>query len=225
MSNAYPAAVLWDMDGTLIDSEHYWLSSEQELAESWGAQWTAEDGEKLIGMSLYESTEIVKEKLGIDISPAEITEILTNSVTLKLEKQIIWRPGVLELMADLQAKGIKTALVTMSMRRMALSVAERLPTGHFDVVVAGDDVTRGKPHPEPYLRAAELLGVDIRDCVAIEDSLTGLTSAEASGAIAIGIPNIVLLPEQEGRIIWPTLLGLTAEDFSDLYREKRATDV
>ena len=225
MSNAYPAAVLWDMDGTLIDSEHYWLSSEQELAESWGAQWTAEDGEKLIGMSLYESTEIVKEKLGIDISPAEITEILTNSVTLKLEKQIIWRPGVLELMADLQAKGIKTALVTMSMRRMALSVAERLPTGHFDVVVAGDDVTRGKPHPEPYLRAAELLDVDIRDCVAIEDSLTGLTSAEASGAIAIGIPNIVLLPEQEGRIIWPTLLGLTAEDFSDLYREKRATDV
>ena len=225
MSNAYPAAVLWDMDGTLIDSEHYWLSSEQELAESWGAQWTAEDGEKLIGMSLYESTEIVKEKLGIDISPAEITEILTNSVTLKLEKQIIWRPGVLELMADLQAKGIKTALVTMSMRRMALSVAERLPTGHFDVVVAGDDVTRGKPHPEPYLRAAELLGVDIRDCVAIEDSLTGLTSAEASGAIAIGVPNIVLLPEQEGRIIWPTLLGLTAEDFSDLYREKRATDV
>ena len=225
MSNAYPAAVLWDMDGTLIDSEHYWLSSEQELAESWGAQWTAEDGEKLIGMSLYESTEIIKEKLGIDISPAEITEILTNSVTLKLEKQIIWRPGVLELMADLQAKGIKTALVTMSMRRMALSVAERLPTGHFDVVVAGDDVTRGKPHPEPYLRAAELLDVDIRDCVAIEDSLTGLTSAEASGAIAIGIPNIVLLPEQEGRIIWPTLLGLTAEDFSDLYREKRATDV
>ncbi len=225
MSNAYPAAVLWDMDGTLIDSEQYWLSSEQELAESWGAQWTSEDGEKLIGMSLYESTEIIKEKLGIDISPGEITEILTNSVTQKLEKQIIWRPGVLELMADLQAKGIKTALVTMSMRRMALSVAERLPTGHFDVVVAGDDVTRGKPHPEPYLRAAELLGVDIRDCVAIEDSLTGLTSAEASGAIAIGIPNIVLLPEQEGRIIWPTLLGLTAEDFSDLYREKRATDV
>jgi HAD superfamily hydrolase (TIGR01509 family) len=174
-------------------------------------------------MSLYESTEIIKEKLGIDISPGEITEILTNSVTQKLEKQIIWRPGVLELMADLQAKGIKTALVTMSMRRMALSVAERLPTGHFDVVVAGDDVTRGKPHPEPYLRAAELLGVDIRDCVAIEDSLTGLTSAEASGAIAIGIPNIVLLPEQEGRIIWPTLLGLTAEDFSDLYREKRAS--
>jgi beta-phosphoglucomutase-like phosphatase (HAD superfamily) len=108
------------------------------------------------------------------------------------------------------------------MRRMAQSVANRLPTKGFDVIVAGDEVTRGKPHPEPYLKAAELLGVDIKDCIALEDSITGLTSAEASGAIAIGIPNIVRLPEQTGRIIWPTLQGVTAEDFSGLYREKRA---
>ncbi len=223
MSNVYPAAVLWDMDGTLIDSEHYWLSSEQELAESWGGKWSSDDGEKLIGMSLYESTSLIKQKVGIDLSPQEITEILTDSVISKLEAAIVWRPGVLNLMTELQNLGIKTALVTMSMRRMALSVAERLPGSKFDVVVAGDDVTRGKPHPEPYLKAAELLQVDIRDCIALEDSLTGLTSAEASGAIAIGIPNIVRLPEQEGRIVWPTLHGVTVEDFSDLYREKRAS--
>lgn len=223
MSNVYPAAVLWDMDGTLIDSEHYWLSSEQELAESWGGKWSSDDGEKLIGMSLYESTSLIKQKVGIDLSPQEITEILTDSVISKLEAAIVWRPGVLNLMTELQNLGIKTAMVTMSMRRMALSVAERLPGSKFDVVVAGDDVTRGKPHPEPYLKAAELLQVDIRDCIALEDSLTGLTSAEASGAIAIGIPNIVRLPEQEGRIVWPTLHGVTVEDFSDLYREKRAS--
>lgn len=223
MSNVYPAAVLWDMDGTLIDSEHYWLSSEQELAESWGGKWSSDDGEKLIGMSLYESTSLIKQRVGIDLSPQEITEILTDSVISKLEAAIVWRPGVLNLMTELQNLGIKTALVTMSMRRMALSVAERLPGSKFDVVVAGDDVTRGKPHPEPYLKAAELLQVDIRDCIALEDSLTGLTSAEASGAIAIGIPNIVRLPEQEGRIVWPTLHGVTVEDFSDLYREKRAS--
>jgi len=223
MSNAYPAAVLWDMDGTLIDSEHYWLSSEQELAESWGGKWSSDDGEELIGMSLYESTSLIKQKVGIDLTPQEITDILTDAVTKKLEANIVWRPGVLNLMAELQSLGIKTALVTMSMRRMALSVAERLPGSKFDVVVAGDDVTRGKPHPEPYLKAAELLGVDIRDCIALEDSLTGLASAEASGAIAIGIPNIVRLPEQEGRIVWPTLHGVTVEDFSDLYREKRAS--
>jgi beta-phosphoglucomutase-like phosphatase (HAD superfamily) len=150
MSNVYPAAVLWDMDGTLIDSERYWLSSEQELAESWGGKWSSDDGEKLIGMSLYESTSLIKQKVGIDLTPQEITDILTDAVTKKLEANIVWRPGVLNLMAELQSLGIKTALVTMSMRRMALSVAERLPGSKFDVVVAGDDVTRGKPHPEPY---------------------------------------------------------------------------
>jgi HAD superfamily hydrolase (TIGR01509 family) len=210
------------MDGTLIDSEHHWLSSEQELAASWGASWTSDDGEALIGVSLYQSTQLIKEKLGIDLTPGEISEILTDAVMQKLDAEIVWRPGVLELMADLKANGVKTALVTMSMRRMALSVAAKLPVGQFDVVVAGDDVTHGKPHPEPYLLAAEQLGVDIKDCIALEDSVTGLTSAEASGAIAIGIPNIVQLPEQEGRLIWPTLQGVNIETLAGLHKEKRA---
>ena len=222
MPKTYPAAVLFDMDGTLIDSEHHWLSSEQELAASWGANWTSDDGEALIGMSLYQSTKLIKEKLGIDLTPHQITEILTDAVIAKLDAEIVWRPGVLELMADLKANGVKTALVTMSMRRMALRVAAKLPVGEFDVVVAGDDVTNGKPHPEPYLLAAEQLGVDIKDCIALEDSVTGLTSAEASGAIAIGIPNIVHLPEQEGRLIWPTLQGVNVETLAGLHKEKRA---
>jgi HAD superfamily hydrolase (TIGR01509 family) len=222
MPNTYPAAVLFDMDGTLIDSEHHWLSSEQELAASWGANWTSDDGEALIGMSLYQSTKLIKEKLGIDLTPDQITEILTDAVIAKLDAEIVWRPGVLELMADLKANGVKTALVTMSMRRMALRVAAKLPVGEFDVVVAGDDVTNGKPHPEPYLLAAEQLGVDVKDCIAFEDSVTGLTSAEASGAIAIGIPNIVQLPEQEGRLIWPTLQGVKVETLAGLHKEKRA---
>jgi HAD superfamily hydrolase (TIGR01509 family) len=222
MPNTYPAAVLFDMDGTLIDSEHHWLSSEQELAASWGANWTSDDGEALIGVSLYQSTKLIKEKLGIDLTPGEISEILTDAVIQKLDAEIVWRPGVLELMADLKANGVKTALVTMSMRRMALRVAAKLPVGQFDVVVAGDDVTHGKPHPEPYLLAAEQLGVDIKDCIALEDSVTGLTSAEASGAIAIGIPNIVQLPEQEGRLIWPTLQGVNVETLAGLHKQKRA---
>ncbi len=161
-------------------------------------------------------------KLGIDLTPGEISEILTDAVIQKLDAEIVWRPGVLELMADLKANGVKTALVTMSMRRMALRVAAKLPVGQFDVVVAGDDVTHGKPHPEPYLLAAEQLGVDIKDCIALEDSVTGLTSAEASGAIAIGIPNIVQLPEQEGRLIWPTLQGVNVETLAGLHKQKRA---
>ena len=187
-----------------------------------GASWTCDDGEALFGVSLYQSTQLIKEKLGIDLTPGEISEILTDAVIQKLDAEIVWRPGVLELMADLKANGVKTALVTMSMRRMALRVAAKLPVGAFDVVVAGDDVTNGKPHPEPYLLAAEQLGVDIKDCIALEDSVTGLTSAEASGAIAIGIPNIVQLPEQEGRLIWPTLQGVNVETLAGLHKEKRA---
>jgi beta-phosphoglucomutase-like phosphatase (HAD superfamily) len=112
----------------------------------------------------------------------------------------------------------------MSMRRMALAVAERAGESVFDVVVAGDDVIQGKPHPEAYLKAAELLGVDIRDCIAFEDSVTGLRSAEASEAIAVGIPNIVQLEQKPGRHIWQTLEGVTFDHLIDFYKEQRAKD-
>jgi HAD superfamily hydrolase (TIGR01509 family) len=220
MSNAQLAAVLFDMDGTLIDSEHYWLQSEQQLAATTGNVWTEQDGVNLIGMSLYDSTRIMKQKLQLPESQDEIIEKLTDSVISQLHGDLPWRPGALELLHELKTKGIKTALVTMSMRRMALAVAEK--AGAFDLVVAGDDVAHGKPHPEPFLKAAELLGVDIRHCIAFEDSVSGLHSAEASGAIAVGVPNIVHLPEKPGRIIWPTLKSITVDRLIELHQEKRA---
>lgn len=222
MANSSLAAVLFDMDGTIIDSEHYWLSSEQQLASSVGATWTEQDGINLIGMSLYDSTRLIKQKLGLAEPPETIIETLTNSVIEQLRGDLPWRPGALELLIDLKARGIKTALVTMSMRRMALAVVERAPAGSFDIVIAGDDVTHGKPHPEPYLMAAAELGVDIRDCIAFEDSISGLHSAEASGAIAVGVPNIVNLPEKPDRIIWPSLSGKSVIDLIQLHTEKRA---
>ena len=224
MPNLQPAAVLWDMDGTLIDSEHYWMNSEQHLAKSTGAIWTAEDGMNLIGMSLYDSTRVIKQKLGLSEEPELIIENLTDSVISQLGSPMPWRPGAIELLLELKSRGIKCALVTMSMRRMALAVAERAGESVFDVVVAGDDVTHGKPHPEAYLKAAELLGVDIRDCIAFEDSVTGLRSAEASEAIAVGIPNIVQLEQKPDRHIWQTLEGVTVDHLIDFYKEKRAND-
>ncbi|MEN9749703.1 MAG: hypothetical protein RL149_781 [Actinomycetota bacterium] len=222
MANSSLAAVLFDMDGTIIDSEHYWLSSEQKLASSVGASWTEQDGINLIGMSLYDSTRLLKQKLGLRDDPETIIDTLTNSVIEQLRGDLPWRPGALELLLDLKSKGIKTALVTMSMRRMALAVVDRAPAGSFDIVIAGDDVDHGKPHPEPYLKAAAELGVDIRDCIAFEDSISGLHSAEASGAIAVGVPNIVNLPEKPDRIIWPTLEGKSVIDLIQLHTEKRA---
>ena len=217
-----PAAVLWDMDGTLIDSEHYWLASEKALAEEHGATWSESDGLDLVGMSLYESTSVIKQRIGSNLEPEQIIERLTNDVVGHLNRHVPWRPGARELLIELRERGIRTALVTMSLRRMAMSVVDALdadfgPIGAFDVVIGGDEVARGKPHPDPYLIAAERLGVSIRDCIAIEDSLNGLLSAEASGAVAIGVPNVVQLPEREGRHIWPTLEGVTVAHLTHFF--------
>ncbi|MEO0067337.1 MAG: hypothetical protein RJB63_462 [Actinomycetota bacterium] len=212
-----PAAVLWDMDGTLVDSEEYWLSSEQNLAQEFNGSWNAQDGLDLIGMSLYDSTKVMKAKMGLELEPEEIINRLTDDVVAQLQVSIPWRPGAQELLRELKKRGVKTALVTMSMKRMAESVVNQIPFKAFDVIVAGDIVTLGKPHPEPYLMAARLLGVAPEDCVAFEDSLTGLTSAEAAGTKAIGVTNIVPIPELPGRIIWPTLDGVTLRDLRKLF--------
>jgi HAD superfamily hydrolase (TIGR01509 family) len=212
-----PAAVLWDMDGTLVDSEEYWLSSEQNLAQEFNGNWEIQDGLDLIGMSLYDSSEVMKTKMGLELDSEEIINRLTDDVVAQLEVSIPWRPGAQELLRELKKRGIKTALVTMSMTRMAESVANQIPFKAFDVIVAGDMVTNGKPHPEPYLLAAKLLGVAPEDCVAFEDSNTGLTSAEAAGTKAVGITNIVPIPELPGRIIWPTLEGVSLKDLRKLF--------
>jgi HAD superfamily hydrolase (TIGR01509 family) len=219
-----PAAVLWDMDGTLVDSEHYWLSSEQELASSVGAVWTEQDGLNMIGMSLYDSSRLIKQKLNLEMSTQEIIDRLTNSVISKLNQSLPWRPGAEALLRSVRNAGIPTALVTMSMRRNAEEVASRMGFEAFDLIIAGDDVEHGKPHPEPYLKAASELGVEIANCIAFEDSISGLHSAEASGAIAIGIPHMVQIPEREGRILWPTLVGVSVSDLESIYREKRAAE-
>lgn len=217
MPNNFPAAVLWDMDGTLIDSEPFWLLSESRLASEYGATWTAENGHELIGKSLYDSSALLKDRLSIeDLSVEQVIDRLTDEVVSHLKGSLPWRPGALELLMDLKQNGVKTALVTMSMRRMALSVVEQIPFQAFDVIVGGDDVLIGKPNPEPYLRAAELLGVDPKDCIALEDSRTGLASAEAAGTLAIGIPNIVPIPSGPNRIVIPTLRDMTTESLANL---------
>jgi HAD superfamily hydrolase (TIGR01509 family) len=212
-----PAAVLWDMDGTLVDSEHYWLASERDLAEQHNSTWTQQDGFDLIGNSLYESSRIIKDKIGSSMDTEAIVQHLTDAVSAKLAVEIPWRPGAQELLRELKRKRIKTALVTMSLHRMAEQVVNRIPFDAFDVIIGGDDVVRGKPFPDPYLKAAEALGVRPEDCVAFEDSSTGLRSAEAAGTKAIGIPNFVEIPMIPGRILWQTLEGVRVKDLQKLF--------
>ncbi len=213
-----PRAVLWDLDGTLIDSEPYWMKSEIDLAKRHGAEWTEEDGKSLVGMALKDSTRLMGERFGVELDADAVINELTDSVTEQLRREIPWRPGAQELLRQLRRRGVKTALVTMSLRRMALQVVEAIPFDAFDVVVAGDDVVHGKPHAEPYLKAAALLGVDPGDCVAFEDSISGILSAEAAGTKAVGIPNVVIIPARPERILWETLEGKTLKDLKQLFR-------
>ncbi|WP_084502400.1 HAD family hydrolase [Microbacterium indicum] len=219
---AYPKAVLWDMDGTLVDSEPYWMAAETPLVESFGGSWTHEDALQLVGSSLEGSAEIL-QRAGVRMGANEIVEHLTDGVLRQMaEKGVPFRPGAEQLLRDLRAAGVRTAIVTMSRRRMARRIADLFGFDAFDAVLGGDDVARPKPFPDPYLAGAEALGVDIRDCVAIEDSPTGLTSAVASGAAAIGVPHFVPLEVPGAAAIWDTLEGRTAADVAGVWRASAA---
>ena len=212
-----PAAVLWDMDGTLIDSEPYWLASESAFAAAHDRAWGHEDGLGVIGMSLYESSKLLKARVGSSLEPQQIIDQITDGVLQQLEKSIPWRPGARELLRLLKENNVRTALVTGSMHRMAQKVADQIGFDAFDVIVGGDDVVKGKPHPESYLKAASMLGVDPTHCVAFEDSLTGITAAEAAGTKAVGVAHIVEIPMSEGRTLWPTLEGVSMNQLRALF--------
>lgn len=213
MSALLPQAVLWDMDGTLVDTEPYWLEAEQQLVESFGGVWTREHGMMLVGSALERSAQIL-QSAGVLLPTGEIVDTLSGAVTRRLSNEVPWRPGARELLAELRKAGIRTALVTMSLGTMARTVADSLGFVGFDAVVAGDDVVNGKPHPEAYLTAAELLGVEIAECVAIEDSLPGSASAVAAGATVIAVPAHVPLPPSADYTLWDTLAGRSVDDLA-----------
>ena len=221
-----PAAVLWDMDGTIVDTEPYWMRAEIDLVASYGGVWTEADGMQLVGSGLVQSARILQQA-GVALPEGAIIDALTDRVMAQIEQAVPWRPGARELIEQLRATGIPIALVTMSIRRMALQVAAAIGDDVFDVVAAGDDVANPKPHPEPYLRAAELLGVAIADCVALEDSQFGLVSAVSSGAATIGVPLHLTLHEGPTHELWPSLAGRSVDDLSAALarHQHRATGV
>src|SRR4051794_32056929 len=129
------------MDGTLVDTEPYWMSSETELVSSYGGTWTHDDGLQLVGLGLWNSAEILQSR-GVDLTPDEIVQWLTTRVQEKLDAEgVPWRPGARELLRDLRERGVPTALVTMSVRRMAEQIVSHIPFDAFDVIVSGDEVT------------------------------------------------------------------------------------
>jgi HAD superfamily hydrolase (TIGR01509 family) len=217
VTGALPAAVLWDMDGTLVDTEPYWIAAEHALVEAHGGAWTDAHAHQLVGHDLMDSAEYIRAHSPIELTPVEIVHQLLASVVARVSEHVPWRPGARELLGSLVARGVPCALVTMSWESLATAVVSNLPKASFAAVVTGDVVHHGKPHPEPYLVAARLLGVDLGACVAIEDSPPGVASAVAAGVPTIAVPHRVLVPQVVGAVQISTLVGLTPADLLGLF--------
>ena len=203
------------MDGTIVDTEPYWMVSEGTLVRSFGGEWTHEDALGVVGWGLGDAATRF-QAAGVTLGVEEIVEWMTADVLRQVAVEVPWRPGARELLAELKSSGVPTALVTMSLHRMAEVIVDAIGFPAFDVIVGGDDVAQAKPHPAPYLHAAELLSVDIAECVAIEDSVPGVQSAFSSGATTIAVPLHSPIEERPGLTLWPTLDGRTVADLSAL---------
>jgi HAD superfamily hydrolase (TIGR01509 family) len=204
------------MDGTLVDTEPYWIDTEYALAEKYGGTWSDEHAMNLVGSALLDSGDYIRVHMGIDRTPQQIVDELLDGVVARVEIEVPWRPGARELLADLQAHGIPCALVTMSGQRFVDPILRHLPDDVFASVVTGDRVEFGKPHPEPYLTAAAELGLAPEECVAIEDSNTGAKSAVAAGCTVLCVPHHVPILEGERRVFAETLSDLDAASLARL---------
>ena len=211
-----PEAILWDMDGTIVDTEPYWIAAEHALVESAGGTWSEELARELVGSDLLVAARFIREHSPLTLSPEQIVDAMLARVIEQVREHIPWRPGARDLLAESRALGIPSALVTMSWRSLADAVVETLPAGTFTVVVTGDEVAHGKPDPEPYLQAARLLGVEPARCIAVEDSPTGVVSAVAAGVPTLAVPHVVHIPPTRGAVQVPTLAGLSVADLAQL---------
>lgn len=213
-------AALWDMDGTIVDTEAYWIKAEHTLVAAHGGQWSHEQALQLVGQSLVFSAGVLQEA-GVKLERREIIDTLTEHVISQVRTSVPWRPGARELLDELHTAGIRCVLVTMSEAPLAREIVASLPKPYFEFLVTGDTVTEGKPHPEAYLTAVGLLQeldpeLGLHHCVALEDSAPGVAAAVASGVTTVAIPHIVPLPDDSRRATWDTLAGRTVADLEEL---------
>jgi HAD superfamily hydrolase (TIGR01509 family) len=209
--------VLFDMDGTLVDSEKVWEIALHELAERAGGRLSPEARHAMIGSSMANSMRILREDLGQPDRPeAPDVQWLTDRVFELFAEGLVWRPGAMELLHAVRFAGLPTALVTSTGRRLVEVALKTLGAENFDAVVVGDEVRMPKPDPEPYRTAAALLGVPIEECVAIEDSPTGVASALASGATVLAVPAELELPATDGVHLRSSLVGVDPDYLAQL---------
>ncbi|WP_431881593.1 HAD family hydrolase [Micromonospora chalcea] len=204
--------MLFDMDGTLVDSEKLWDVALQELAAVYGGVLSDDARRAIVGTGMVDAMRIVHDDLGQPERDVQESADWISARILELFRTgLQWRPGALALLRAVRDAGIPTALVTSSGRSLVEVALDTLGRDSFDAVVCGDEVDAAKPHPEPYLTAARLLGVPVERCVAIEDSPTGVASALAAGAAVLAVPAEVPLVPADGVHQMESLLGADLE--------------
>lgn len=213
-------AVLWDLDGTLVDSEPYWIRAELELADAHGATWTEEDAYAQVGHPIIHTAAALHER-GVPLSPEEIQAHLLE----RMREQVVtdglpYRPGARELIESLSEAGVAQALVTMSFGAYVQGVLETAT--FFDAVRTGDQVTRGKPDPEIYLSAVQALGLTPSDCLGIEDSPSGVGALLGAGVTPLAVPHMVGLEPQQGLVLSESLTEWDAAALQELHRRWQA---
>jgi HAD superfamily hydrolase (TIGR01509 family) len=181
-------AVLFDMDGTLIDSERLWTLALVEVAGDLGGTLSPATRTAMVGTDLVSSVQMLLTDIGSDAEVGVVQRLLVDATARHFATSIEWRPGAQRLLREVRDAGLPTALVTSTHRNLTSVALETIGRGNFDVVVCGDDVTNTKPHPEPYLTALARLQVDTARSVAIEDSPAGSTSAAAAGLATLVVP-------------------------------------
>lgn len=222
-----PTAVLWDMDGTLVDTEIHWFAAEAALMREHCLPWEEQDSLNMVGFALSETAAYMQSK-GLELDQAAIGAQLHDRVLAAIHQDLPLRSGALELLLEMRKAGIPTALVTNSGSQLADAVISRLQalsnqahTGYdddlFDVVVTSDLGLPGKPDPAPYVfaarRLAKILGLETDVvAVAVEDSRTGIESAKRAGCVVVGVRHMSDLTAASPHVSVDSLAGVRLAD-------------
>jgi HAD superfamily hydrolase (TIGR01509 family) len=214
-----PAAVLWDLDGTLVDSEKLWDVPLYELTEKLGGELSGQARDAMVGSNMLVTLRLIYAEVGIpDPGPDQLADSaawVERRMAEVFRQGLPWRPGAADALAAVHAAGLPMALVTSTERGLTELALDTVGRSLFTVTVCGDEVDGlNKPHPEPYLKACRLLGVDPTECVAVEDSPTGTASAVAAGCTVLVVPCEVPVEQGERRVFRTSLEGLTVADLT-----------
>jgi len=206
-------AVLFDMDGLLVDSEPLWTIAETELAAKLGGDWNDEVKAACVGHRLDAAVPIILGYYGVEPLPAVVDDaidFLQRRMVEQFETSLPLHAGGLELLDELRARGVATALVSSSWRAL-VDAALHVLGPRFDVTLAGDEVVHAKPHPEPYLTTCARLSVEPGRAVVLEDALSGVLSAEAAGCPVVAVPFVAPIEPAPGRWVVAALTDIDVD--------------